>query len=164
MRFLSPGTVYILDETISQHFGKTAADQAKLRLVVGKPHPYGILSWVLCQRLRLSGLSIALAFEPDFLAPDKRPAGAADRVLAAVQAATPAPNGRRLLIADSLWCNSATIDLLEERGVQYLISLRQSSGFVPSDLLEVAQDDLPTGWTLVRQGHARVAGARRPER
>jgi len=62
MRFLTPGTVYLIDETISQFFGKLAADQRKLRNVPGKPYPYGMLSWVLCQRLCMSGLPIALAF------------------------------------------------------------------------------------------------------
>jgi hypothetical protein len=160
MQFLTLGAVYVIDETISQHFGKLAADQAKLRNVVNKPHPYGMLSWVLCQRLRLSGLSIALGFEPDFLAPDKAPSSAVGRLLGQIQAALPAPNGPRLLVADSLWCNSIAVEALEEAGVRYLISLKQNSGFVPPDLLAVAQDDLPAGWTRTYTKGARVVQVR----
>lgn len=100
-------------------------------------------------------------FEPDFLAPDKEPGAAILRALAAVQAVAPPPNGPRLLVADSLWCNSAAIDGLEAIGVLYLISLREKSGFVSPDLLAVAKDDLPANWTRTFVKAARVcAGAR----
>ncbi len=108
---------------------------------------YGVLSWILSMRLPLTGLSIPLAIEPDFLASDHSPAAAIVRLLALAQQHIEAPIGTRLLVADSLWCNSESFSQFRVCGVWFLVSLRTNNGLIPPSVTSLAQSDLPLHMT-----------------
>ena len=67
LRFVILGSISCIDEHIFPHYGKIAFDMGILRHIPGKPFDYGILSYLLAQRLSLSQLPICLSICPTFL-------------------------------------------------------------------------------------------------
>jgi hypothetical protein len=147
LQFLMLGSVHTVDETIVPYFGKMADAEGKLRHCPNKPHDFGMWVWVLAQRLQWSGLPLSVGLLPAFFAKSQSPEEGVTQLVALVRACIEAPAGPLLLIADSLWCNGATITALQQQGVRVLISVKVNSGLIPDSLLNLANSDLPSGTT-----------------
>jgi hypothetical protein len=140
--YLVLGWAFCLDETIVPYYGKKAKDEGKLRSCPNKPHNYGMWVWALAQRLKYSGLAVSMGLLPAFFAPNQSPGQAASALLRPFLGPPVPPV---LMIADSLWCNGATSNLLQELGVRYLISVKSNNGIMSDAHLTLAQSDLPAG-------------------
>ncbi len=72
-RFVTLGTAVTVDEAIWAYHSLDAKRRGKLRHIPAKPHPDGLLTYMLCQRLHFSNRPIALAFAPTFINPQPSP-------------------------------------------------------------------------------------------
>jgi hypothetical protein len=67
------GPVLTVDEAVWAYYARDAKYLGKLRHLPNKPHKDGMLTYLLCQRLRFSNRPFALAFAPTFLGPSPTP-------------------------------------------------------------------------------------------
>lgn len=143
-QFVKPGSVCLVDETINSYYGKNAQDEGKLRSCPGKPYDFGMWIWAFTVRLQLSQLPVMIGLQPSFYNTDQSPGKAVVQLISQCLDPRPRPV---FLIADSLWCNSATTEPLQELGVNYLVSLKGNNKLMPDSLIELAKSDLPPNAT-----------------
>lgn len=159
--FVVAGTVSTVDETIFPHFGKVAFDRGQLRHIPGKPHDYGLLAYVLSQRLFFTNLPICLSVQPVFLRHALKPIDAALELLRSIQCKDIGSSPTEHLVADSLWSQPVHIDLFNKREIGFTVAIKPDNKGLPEGLIELGASDLPlhasrtyTDGTLVVQVHA----------
>lgn len=143
MRFITPGSLTCVDETIFPHYGKIAFDEGKLQCIEGKPWDYGMVGYPACQRLFWTGLPVCLALRVNCLLTRRTPT---DLALALLTDAQPAEvHGRPppCIIADSAWSQPLSLNAFVQQGVAFLIAMKPDNGFVPTGLIDLASSDLP---------------------
>jgi hypothetical protein len=142
--FAQPGSLSVADEAMFPHFGKKADDERLLQQICGKPHDFGLISYILAQRLQHSDLPIALALSINHLTQTLTPTGCVLKLHSAVVAADPNGPAKRQLVVDSLWSAASTLEAFDLHGIQYCVSVKTDSKVIPAPLFEVAASDLPT--------------------
>jgi len=141
--FVQPGSVSAADEAMFPHFGKKAADECYLQHIPGKPHDYGLISYVLAQRLQHSELVIVLALCINHLTRTQTPTDCVTELYSAIIAADQPGPLQRQLVADSLWSSASTLEEFDLHHIRYCVSLKSDSKAIPAPLFDVAASDLP---------------------
>lgn len=141
--FVNAGTVSTVDETIFPLFGKVAFDHNQLRHIPGKPHDYGMLAYILCQRLFFTHLPFCLSIQPVFLRHALKPIDAALQLLHSIQYPDTDSSLTGHLIADSLWSQPVHINLFNKRDIGFTIAIKPDNKGLPEGLIELGASDLP---------------------
>ena len=74
---IAGSTSCCVDESIFPHYGRVAFEHSKLQYIMGKPFDYGMVAYLLAQRLLFSELTICLGICPTFLGDAPKPIDAA---------------------------------------------------------------------------------------
>lgn len=141
--YAKPGSQSIANETTFPHFGKKADDEQYLQRIPGKPHDYGLISYILAQRMQHTQLPIALALSINHLTRTLTPTDCVLELHSALIAADPNGPMQRQLVADSLWSSAPSLDAFDRHHIQYCVSLKTDSNAVPAALFNVADSELP---------------------
>lgn len=141
--YAKPGSLSVADEAIIPHFGKKADDEHYLQHIPGKPHDYGLISYVLAQHMQHTDLPIALALSINHLTRTLTPTDCVIELHSALIAADPNGPLQRQLVADSLWSSAPALEAFDLHHIQYCVSLKTDSKAIPAALFNVADSDLP---------------------
>lgn len=125
--FIIPGSGCCVDESVFPHYGKKAEISGQLTHIPGKPYDYGMVSYLLTQRLLLSRLSICLAICPVFVQKNVTPTEAALSLLAAVPHTGNVLFRARILYADSLWSQPASLNQFSHLKLAFTIAIQPSN-------------------------------------
>jgi hypothetical protein len=141
-KVIAAGTTSCVDESIFVHYGRQAFEHGQLRFIPAKPHNFGMLSYLLCQRLLLTRIPICLGICPVFLRERPKPIDAALELIAAVHGKGSAKPFSNHLIADALWSAPTHVDLFLAREQAFTVAIKESNKGLPSRLIELAGEDL----------------------
>jgi hypothetical protein len=144
-RFVTLGGAVVIDEAIWSFFSKNAKDRRQTRHIPEKPHPDGILTYIVCQRLHFSQRPIPLGFVPVYLNPRPSPLEALMKMVSALQVGPNPLPPNFLTIADSLWNYPSYILAMGQLSMKYVISSKSNSNIVPAALRNVGSTDLARG-------------------
>jgi len=143
--FLHLGSLCALDETMIPYYGKKAFDESKLQYIPGKPWDYGMVSYILCQRLQFTQLPVCLSVYGNFLGKILTPTQVALQLLRDIKHVARPNLAHIQLIADSLWSTPACLQELQQHQIRICLAIKPDNTFLPTNLIEIASSDLPIG-------------------
>jgi hypothetical protein len=134
------GTLCSIDESVFAYYGRRAFELGMLQNIPSKPHPFGLVTYLMCQRLLWTNLPIMIDLCPLWLGDPPTPVIAARLMLDRNQI----PGQHQHLITDNLWSAPANFEYYNREGLLYSLSVKPSGDVVPEYLLQLAGTDLPT--------------------
>jgi hypothetical protein len=141
--FLMLGSVSAADEAMFAHWGKNADDKRHLQHIPGKPHDFGMVAYLIVQRLQHTDMPFALALSINHIQRSVTPTECVINLHTAVTAVDPNELKERHLVVDSLWSSAATLKRFDLHGIKYCVSVKSDSKIIPAPLFEVSSSDLP---------------------
>jgi len=145
LKAITPGTVSTVDEAVWSYFSRIANKEEKLRFLKNKPHDFGLLCYLHSQPLHYSELPVVLAFEAVFLDDPPTPIIALNRLRATLLRAGAQLSADHITVTDSLWSYPAHFNQYLNLGQKVVVSVKENSGTIPIELLNLASRDLPIG-------------------
>lgn len=147
LQFVAAGSLCCVDETIFPHYGKKAKDLGLLQMIPNKPFDYGMVSYLLVQRLFLSELPVTLGICSAFSQRGRKPIDAALALMAPLSNADPEHSLPRMLIADSLWSAPVHLQTFAQHHITFTVAMKSDNTFLPPDLISIASDGLLNGYS-----------------
>lgn len=147
LQFISPGSLCCVDETIFPHYGKKAKDLGLLQQIPGKPFDYGMISYLLVQRLFLSELPVTIGICSGFSQRGRKPIDAALTLMAPLSSGSPSHFVTKMLIADSLWSAPVHIRTFAQHHISFTVAIKGDNTFLPAELVSIASDGLLPGYS-----------------
>ena len=121
------GTLCSIDESVFAYYGRTAFELGMLQNIPSKPHPFGLVTYLMCQRLLWTNLPIMIDLCPLWLGAQPTPVIAAREMLDRNRV----PEQHQHLITDNLWSAPANFAYYSRDGLVYSLSGKAVAGPVP---------------------------------
>ncbi len=146
-RLVTLGGVVVVDEAIWSYHSPAAKKNKIIRHLPSKPHKDGMLTYLLCQRLHFTGHPISLAFAPTWLGSAPTPHEALMALNVTLLRSGFDRPADWILVTDSLWSYPKHIlDFLEIHW-QFVISAKDNTTVIPSQLRAFASESLRYGFS-----------------
>jgi hypothetical protein len=141
---LKIGDTITIDETILQHFSKTAKDAGELCYMPKKPHPYGLKQFRAVTLLRSSHKRAIVSIIPWRPPTNFTPTQAA---LAILERVLPAAQANLHVVMDSAFCTRELVSALRRKEVTLSLSFKGGNMLDYAEVYNTAIEGLPLGET-----------------
>lgn len=137
---VSMGTLSVVDETMFEYCGEDIREDGVAINIEGKPHPYGVMVYLAAQRLKHSGQSIMVDFEPQL--PDIRPTPMKAKLslMSWIKSRTRGPTH---LLCDSLFSKAESLEEFRGLDTAFTVGLSKAPLCGLQDLYSIGCKDLP---------------------